>query len=124
MQHLNSVSICGNLTRDPEYRAFPKGGGVTKLRLASSGFRDDATCFIDAEIIEREGSTRAQKAAELLKKGTAVGIVGRLEYNEFTNKEGVRISKHLIHVKDWNFNAPKSAGDGNAAPAKQEDPFA
>ncbi|HVW33918.1 MAG TPA: single-stranded DNA-binding protein [Acidimicrobiia bacterium] len=79
----NSVTIVGNITRDPELRFTPSGQANARLGVAvnrrwqdrNSGEWQEATSFFDV-ICWRE---LAENVSESLKRGTRVIVTGRLE---------------------------------------------
>lgn len=87
---MNSVNLIGNLTRDPDVRYTQSGSAVCEIGVAlnekykdKSGNWQDKTCFIDVTCWGRT----AEVAGDYLKKGAKVGIEGRLEMDEWQDKE-------------------------------------
>src|SRR3989440_1252046 len=78
----NSITIVGNITRDPELRFTPSGQANARLGVAvnrrwqdrNSGEWQEATSFFDV-ICWRE---LAENVSESLKRGTRVIVTGRL----------------------------------------------
>ena len=90
--NLNSVTLVGQLTADPELRSLPDGRSVCDLRLAVNDRRDQPATFVDVAAFGDE----ADSCAEYLAKGRQVGVIGRLVYSEWEAKDGSKRSKHLI----------------------------
>jgi single-strand DNA-binding protein len=90
--NINRVIITGNLTRDPELRSTGSGMAVCGLRIATNTRRKDSASgewvdkpnYFDVTIFGRQG----ENAAQYLTKGRPVAIDGRLEWREFTDKDG------------------------------------
>ena len=90
--NINVVVITGNLTHDPELRSLPSGNSVCKLRIAnntrrkdnSSGEWVDKPNYFDVTVWGAQG----ENCARFLAKGRPVAIDGRLEWREWTDKEG------------------------------------
>jgi single-strand DNA-binding protein len=89
--NINRVVLTGNLTRDPELRNTPSGTAVCSLRLAVNTSRKDASGqwvdkpnYFDITVWGRQG----ENVAQYLSKGRPVAVDGRLEWREFTDKEG------------------------------------
>lgn len=89
MPALNSVSLIGNLTRDPETKFLPSGTAVTDIGLAinehyknASGEKVESTLFVDVTFFGRI----AEIAAEYLKKGSPVYVSGRLKLDVWDDK--------------------------------------
>ncbi|MEO0444529.1 MAG: single-stranded DNA-binding protein [Verrucomicrobiota bacterium] len=90
MPSLNKVMLIGNLTRDPEVRYTPKGTAVTDVSLALNryfsgpdGERQEETTYVDVTLWGRQ----AEVAGQYLKKGRPVFIEGRLQMDQWQDKE-------------------------------------
>ena len=92
MAYDNTVTIVGNMTRDPELRYTAKGVPVTDFGVAwNTKDKDgnesvsffDVTCWRDL----------AEHVAESLGKGTRVVVYGRLEQDTWENDDGDKRSK-------------------------------
>jgi single-strand DNA-binding protein len=102
--NINSITLVGQLTADPELRQLPNGRSVCDLRLAVNDRRDQPPTFVDVAAFGDE----ADSCAEYLAKGRQVGVVGRLVYSEWEAKDGTKRSKHQV-VGRVNFGG-KDAG--------------
>jgi single-strand DNA-binding protein len=83
---INRVILVGRLTRDAELRALPSGASVCSLRIACNSSRRDA----DGEYVERPNffdvtvyGASAESVSQYTRKGSRVGIDGRLEWREW-----------------------------------------
>lgn len=93
----NSVTIIGNITRDPELRYTPSGAATATFGLAvNRRWRDqqtqewkEQTSFIDV-VCWRE---MADNVSESLTKGSRVIVNGRLEQRSWEDGEGNKKSK-------------------------------
>ncbi len=91
MASFNKVILVGNLTRDPELRHIPSGTAVTDLGLAvnrtwtdrNTNQRNEETTFVDVTCWGRT----AEIACEYLSKGRPVLIEGRLQMDEWNDRE-------------------------------------
>ncbi len=92
MANGNTITIVGNITRDPELRYTPSGQSNTRFGVAvnrrwqdrSSGEWQEATSFFDV-VCWRE---LAENVSESLGKGNRVVVTGRLEQRTWETKEG------------------------------------
>jgi len=90
--NINRVVLTGNLTSDPELRSLPSGTSVCKLRVACNTRRKDGPTgewvdkpnYFDVTVWGAQG----ENCARFLAKGRPVAIDGRLEWREWTDKEG------------------------------------
>lgn len=86
----NSISVVGNLTRDPELRYTSGGRGVVSLGVAASrryqvnGEWQEQTSFFNVTA----WGTLAENVAACLTKGTRVVIAGRMEQRSYETAEG------------------------------------
>ena len=91
----NTVTVVGNITRDPELRFTPGGAPVASFGLAWNR-RDqngeDVTSFFDVTCWR----DLAENVAESLSKGARVVVYGRLDQRSWENQEGERRSKDEI----------------------------
>ena len=95
----NTVTVVGNVTRDPELRFTPNGAPVCNFGVAwnRKGQNDeeivsffDVTCW----------SGLAENVAESIHKGDRVVVYGRLDQRSWENPEGERRSKVEIVADD------------------------
>src|SRR5262252_6734283 len=88
---INTVTLSGNLTRDPEHRTTSGGTSVVKLRIASNeryknqttGEWDDRPGYYDITIWKG----MADWVASNIKKGDQVVVEGRLRWREWETDE-------------------------------------
>lgn len=122
MADLNTVTITGNLTRDPELRALPSGTSVCEMGVACNGRKKqgeewvEVAHFFDVSVFGNQGNNCAQ----YLSKGKKVGVTGRLQYSSWEDKNGGgKRSKVSIVAHDVTFLTPKgesTEGPRNYAP--------
>ena len=93
----NSVTLVGNVTRDPELRFTASGQATASFGLAvnriwndrQTNERKEAVSFFDV-VCWRE---MAENASESLTKGARVLVTGRLEQRSWETPEGEKRSK-------------------------------
>ena len=90
MAYGNTVSVVGNVTRDPEIRFTPSGKPVCSFGVAwnhrydRDGEKVESTSFFDVKC----WGSLAENVGSSIEKGTRVLIEGRLDQQSFTDKEG------------------------------------
>ena len=97
MSNGNTVTLVGNVTRDPELRFTNTGQATATFGLAvnriwndrQTNERREATSFFDI-VCWRE---MAENVSESLQKGARVLVTGRLEQRSWETPEGDRRSK-------------------------------
>jgi single-strand DNA-binding protein len=93
MGSVNKVILVGNLGRDAELRYTPGGAAVAKFSLATtekwtdkSGSLQERTEWHNIDLWGKQ----AESLNEYLRKGKQVYIEGRLQTDEYTDKEGIK----------------------------------
>ncbi|NNN18505.1 MAG: single-stranded DNA-binding protein [Acidimicrobiaceae bacterium] len=97
MSNGNTITIVGNVTRDPELRFTSSGQATATFGIAvnrrwqnrQSQQWEEATSFFDV-VCWRE---MAENASESLSKGARVIVTGRLEQRNWETQEGEKRSK-------------------------------
>ena len=86
----NTVTLVGNLTRDPELRFTTGGKGVASFGLAVNRRYQAERRMAGADVVlqRRRWDTLGENAAASLTKGTRVIVTGRLEQREYETQEG------------------------------------
>jgi single-strand DNA-binding protein len=127
MANYNKVILVGNLTRDPQLSYLPSQMAVVEFGLAvnrrwrgQDNQQREETCFIDCRAYGRQAETINQHLA----KGRPVLVEGRLQYDTWEGKDGVRRSKHRVTVERFQFLGPAAAGRGAAGAAAAREPAA
>jgi single-strand DNA-binding protein len=107
MASVNKVMLLGNLTRDPEIRYTPKGTAVAEIGMAinrirkgDNGEKIEEVTYVDVTLWGRQ----AELASEYLKKGRPVFIEGRLQLDQWDDKEtGEKRSKMRVVGENMQF---------------------
>ncbi len=128
--NINRVVLTGNLTRDPELRSLSSGTSVCSLRIASNTRRKDQSTgewmdkpnYFDVTVWGAQG----ENCARYLAKGRPVAIDGRLEWREWTDKEGNKRQSVEIVADSVQFlggrEDPTSGGSGNFSASRSDVP--
>ena len=88
---MNKVFLMGNLTRDPQVKYTGNGSAVAEIGLAvnrswfdkANNSRKEETTFVDVTLWGRD----AEVAGEYLMKGRQVLIEGRLQLDQWDDKQ-------------------------------------
>jgi single-strand DNA-binding protein len=89
---INRTTLTARLTQDPKLYTTDNGFAICTLRVASNTVRKDNASgtfvekpnYFDVKVLGKQG----ENASKYLQKGSAVAVDGRLEWREFTTKEG------------------------------------
>ena len=114
---INTSTIHGNVTRDPEFKVVSNGRGedvsLVKFTLASSrnfkkanGDKGEETTFVDCELFGN-GANVIQKYVH---KGDPLLVEGSLKLDTWVNKEGQNRSKLIIKVREFDLLWRKGQG--------------
>ncbi len=125
MASLNCVVLAGNLTRDPELRAIPSGANVLEMGMAindnyrnKAGETVESTCFVEVVVWGRQ----AENCAQYLRKGSPVLVEGRLQYDQWENKEGEKRSRLRVVASRVQFLSSPRRAEYADAPAGNDAP--
>ena len=114
---VNSVSITGNLTRDPELKATAGGTGVLSMGVAvnerrkdpATGEWGDYPTYVDCVVF----GNRAEALARILAKGAKVAVHGRLRQDRWQDQDGR--SRSRIEVVADEVDLMQRTGEARAA---------
>lgn len=97
----NKIILVGNLTRDVEMRFSQGGMAIAKTAIATSrkfksntGEQKEEVCFVDITFFGRS----AEVANQYLRKGSKILVEGRLQFEQWTDQNGQKRSKHGVTV--------------------------
>lgn len=135
MASFNRVVLMGNLTRDVDVKYTPGGTAVAELGLAvnRSWFdkqtqqRKEETTFVDVTVWGRT----AEVAGEFLAKGRSVLIEGRLQLDQWDDRETGKkrsklkvIGEQMTMVGGRDDGGGRPPASGSSAPNNTDDvPF-
>ena len=111
--------LIGNLTRDPEVRYTPKGSAVCDLALAvnrtytaDNGEKREEVTYVDIVVWAK----LAEIAGKYLQKGTPVFVEGRLQMDQWDDKQtGVKRTKIRVVAENFQFlGRREGAGAGGS----------
>jgi len=120
---MNSVTLIGNLTKDPELKDR-NDLKVCDLRIADSNGREGSPFYIDVSVFRRQ----AELCDQYLSKGRQVAVTGELRYSEWETRSGEKRSEHTIDADRVDFlggGRPRSEGNGgDPASSREPEPVA
>ncbi|HSU79388.1 MAG TPA: single-stranded DNA-binding protein [Candidatus Angelobacter sp.] len=89
---INQVTIVGRLTRDPEAKVTSEGIHVAHITLAVNRPYRNQNGELEADFISCTlWRKAAQNTAQYCRKGSVVGITGRIQTRHYDTQEGKRI---------------------------------
>ncbi len=126
---INQCTIVGRLVADPESRQTPNGKSVCNIRVAvDRKGREKETDFFSCTAFGQQGDALAEYA----QKGRLIGIVGKIQLEQFVNKEGAKQQTVKIIVDNWQLLDSRKEQEVNLNPKPAgklevddiDDPFA
>ena len=107
---MNKVIEMGRLTRDPEVSSSASGTTFARFSIAvDRRFKREGEADADFFNCSAFGKT-AEFIEKYIFKGTKVVICGRLENNNYTNKDGQKVYDVRIMVEEIDFAESKNNG--------------
>ena len=114
---MNKVILLGNLTRDPEIRytqsenslAIARFSIAVNRRFARQG--DTDVDFFNCTAFGRQ----AEFVEKYFKQGSRMLLSGRVQNDNYTNKNGERVYSVQIIAEEIEFAERKSTADANAS---------
>ena len=115
----NKIILVGNLTRDVEVKYTQGGMAIAKTAIATSrkfksnaGEQKEEVCFVDITFFARS----AEIANQYLHKGSKILIEGRLVFEQWTDQNGQKRSKHGVNVDVMQMLGVKGDSPTNQSP--------
>lgn len=89
---INQVTLVGRLTKDPDLRVTPEGTPVVNVTLAvNRQFKNHngeyETDFVQCTLWRKT----AENTASYCRKGSVIGITGKIHTRNYTNQEGKKV---------------------------------
>jgi len=113
---INSVTLDGNLTAQPEVRETPGGMTICRLRVAHNSRRKtqdgqyvDQAHFFDVTFFGNQGAWIGNN----LQKGQKVMIQGRLEWREWDDKDTGK-KRSAVSILGDNISTARGEGGGGS----------
>ena len=110
---MNKAVLTGRLARDPEVRATKEGLVIARFTLAVDRKKDEKADFFNLTAFGKTG----EFVEKYLKKGTKINVIGRLQNDEYTNRDGQKVTSTIIIVDEVEFCESKKTAE------KPEDSF-
>ncbi len=109
---INRVVLVGRLTRDPELKKTNSGTSVCSFTLAVDNRTKNpdgtrSTSFIQCVVFQQT----ADNMSRFTRKGSLVGVDGRLNQRSFTRADGTKGSSVEVFCDSVQFLEPKSSSE-------------
>lgn len=121
---MNKVILMGNLTRDPEirYTQGEKSMAIARFSLAiNRRFSREGETNVDFFNCTAFGK-QAEFVEKYFRQGSRMLMVGRVQNDNYTNKNGEKVYSVQIMADEIEFAERKQAGgNNNAEPEQKQD---
>jgi single-strand DNA-binding protein len=122
---MNKIILLGRLTRDPEvrYSQGEKQTAIARFSVAvNRKFKRDGepeADFFNCTAFGRQ----AEFVEKYLKQGTKILLSGRVQNDNYTNKEGQKVYSVSIMAEEIEFAESKGSSDAGTQPQFNADGF-
>ena len=117
---MNRVILVGRLTKDPELRYTQSGKGVASFTVAvNRPFKtngEQEADFINGVVWGKP----AENLANYMKKGSQIGVDGRIQTRSYDNNEGKRVYVTEVVADSVSFLDSKGQSQNNKPQQKQQ----
>ena len=119
---MNKVIMMGRLTRDPEVRCSQGASPTAIARFSLAVDRrwkregEPDADFFNCTVFGRQ----ADFVEKYLRQGTKVVVTGRIQNDNYTNKDGQKVYAVQIIVEEIEFAESKNAASGNGVAAASQ----
>lgn len=129
---MNSVQLIGRLTKDLDLKYTQTGKAVATGTIAVNRRFKNAAGESEADFIQIQiWDKGAENLANFTRKGSQIGINGRIQTRNYENKEGQRVyvteivveNFTLLESKKDNTNSGQANQGGNRSNNQSRDPF-
>ena len=123
---MNSTSVTGNVTKNPEIRNLNDGTSTTTFGIAvnrrtpdGSGGWNEVTSFFDVVCWRKQ----AENVAQSIRKGDRVIVTGRLDQRSWDTDSGEKRSRVEIVADEVGLSLLFDPASTNKQPAQQSSNF-
>ncbi|WP_342538479.1 single-stranded DNA-binding protein [Sporosarcina sp. FSL K6-1540] len=116
---INRVVLVGRLTKSPELKYTQTGVAVTRFILAVNRAFKNAAGEQEADFISCVAwRKQAENVANFLKKGSLVGVDGRIQTGSFEGSDGKRVYTTEVVADSTQFLEPRSSSSESGQAAR------
>ena len=113
---INNVVLVGRMTRDADLRYTPSNQAVATFTLAvNRNFKNQAgereADFINCVIWRQQ----AENLANWAKKGSLIGVTGRIQTRNYENQQGQRVYVTEVVAESFQLLESRTAREGQGA---------
>lgn len=121
---MNRVVIVGRLTRDPDLRYTPNGVAVANFTVAANRPFKNQSGEQEADFINCVvWRNAAENLANYMKKGSLIGVDGRIQSRSYDDKDGKRVFITEVLAENIQFLEPKGTSNQDRGQPQQQQGF-
>ena len=122
---MNRSVIVGRLTKDVDLRYTQNGKAVGNFTLAvNRPFKNKQTNDFDADFINCVAwGKQAENLAQYMKKGSQVGVDGRIQTRTYDDKDGKTVYVTEVVADNIQFLESRKDNDQNSKQQQENNPF-
>lgn len=122
---MNSSTLVGRLTKDPDLRYTSNGTATASFTLAVNRPFKNAEGNQEADFIQCVvWRKQAETLANYTKKGSQIAVRGRIQTRSYDNQQGQKVYVTEVVVEEFTFLDSKKDSQTQSKPNKQAaDPF-
>ncbi|NHM30055.1 single-stranded DNA-binding protein [Neobacillus terrae] len=118
---INQVTLVGRLTKDPELRMTTEGTPVAHVVLAVNRHYRNHHGEIEADFVQCTlWKKTAENTAQYCRKGSVIGITGRIQTRNYENQEGKKVYVTEVVAETVRFLSGKPQ-EARSDPATKEE---
>ena len=122
---MNKVQLVGRLTRDPEIRYSQGENATATARFSVAVNRRFKNAEGNADFINCVAFGKSAEFVEkYFKKGMAIGLTGRIQTGNYTNKDGQKVYTTDVVVEETEFVESKGASSADNSNTSRPAPSA
>ncbi len=107
---INQIILVGRMTKDPELRYTSEGKAVSNFTLAVNRNFKNRNGEYEADFVNcNVWQNSAENTANYCKKGSLVGVTGRIQSRKYENNEGRTIYVTEVVADRVQFMEPKAS---------------
>ncbi|MEG0448947.1 MAG: single-stranded DNA-binding protein [Lysinibacillus sp.] len=113
---INRVVLVGRLTKDPELRYTPSGLPMARFTIAVNRTFSNQQGEREADFIGCIAwRKQAENLANFMKKGSLIGVDGRIQTGSFEGQDGKRVYTTDVVADNVQFLEPRGGGGAPAS---------
>ncbi|OXT16068.1 single-stranded DNA-binding protein [Bacillus sp. OG2] len=110
---INQVILVGRLTKDPELKITAGGISVVNVTMAVNRQFKNQKGEIEADFVQCTlWEKTAENTAQYCRKGSLVGMTGRIQTRSYENQEGKKLYLTEVVAESVRFLEPKRVSSG------------